>query len=417
MKTKAFHVAAWEFLEKVKSRTFLVSLVIMPIIIIFLGVVPTFLASSSDVNITVIGIIDVNGDFIIPLNLRLAEKYRLPDGQSNYVLRKIKWQGDFETTIKGANELLEKGEIEGYFYFPSNIIDSGKVEYRARNVGNIKIQERFSRAIEEIIIERRIIREGIDPAVIRKLTMDVNITPIKVSAEGEEKEAGFLEIFFSGYVVIMILVYLILTSGQMLVRSMVEEKSNRLVEVLLSSCSAQDLMIGKIVGLSGLGILQVTIWGLISLAVALKTGTGLNLFAFENIALSIVYFVLGYIFYAAVFVTAGSPVTTEHEAQHITSYLTLLLVFPLIISIMVIQAPDALFVKILSFVPFLTPTLMVLRLNVQMPASWEIIGTIALLFVSSSFMMCVAGRVFRIAILSYGKKPSLPELIKWIRET
>jgi len=414
MKSKAFQVAVWEFSEKVKSKAFIISLVIMPVIMILFGVLPGLLISRPDASATIIGIIDETDSIIGPLAKRLDEKFILPDGQPNYVVRNLSLQGAIEEKKMAANRMVTAGDITGYFYFPSVIFDSGKVEYRSENVSNIKIQERFSRTIEEVIIESRILKQGLDPLLIKKITADINVKSIKVSEKGDEKETGFLEIFFSGYIVIMMLLFLVMTSGQLLIRSVVVEKTNRVIEVLLSSCSARDLMVGKIFGLSGLGIVQMLIWGMIGFAVSLKTGT--NIFTSMNLMLSLVYFILGYIFYSAIFVAAGSPVTTEQEAQQITSYVSLLLVFPIIIAMPVMQNANSVWIKVLSFIPLLTPTLMVLRISVQMPALWEILSTIALLIISSIVMMWAAGKIFRVAVLSYGKRPTLPELFRWVRE-
>lgn len=414
MKSKALQVAVWEFGEKIKSKAFIISLVIMPIIMVLFGVLPGLLVSRPDSNATVVGIIDETDSIIGPLAKRLDEKYKLPDGQPNYVIRNLSLQGAIEKKKIEANRMVTAGDITGYFYFPSVIFDSGKVEYRSENVSNIKIQERFSRTIEEVIIESRILKQGLDPLLIKKITADINVKSIKVSEKGDEKETGFLETFFSGYVVIMMLLFLVLTSGQLLIRSVVEEKTNRVIEVLLSSCSARDLMVGKILGLSGLGIVQMLIWGMIGFAVSLKTGT--NIFNTMNLMLSLVYFILGYIFYSAIFVAAGSPVTTEQEAQQITTYVSLLLVFPMVIVMPVMQNANSVWIKVLSFIPLLTPALMVLRISVQMPAIWEILSTIVILIISSIIMMWAAGKIFRVAVLSYGKRPTLPELYRWVRE-
>ena len=414
MKSKAFQVAVWEFSEKVKSKAFIISLVVMPVIMVLFGVLPGLLVSRPDTTATVVGIIDETNSIVGPLAKRLDEKFKLPDGQPNYVIKNLSLQGAIEKKKMAANRMVTAGDITGYFYFPSAIFDSGKVEYRSENVSNIKIQERFSRTIEEVIVESRILKQGLDPAIIKKITADVNVRSIKVSEKGDEKETGFLETFFSGYIVIMMLLFLVMTSGQLLIRSVVEEKTNRVIEVLLSSCSARDLMVGKIFGLSGLGIVQMLIWGMIGFAVSLKTGA--NIFTTVNLMLSLVYFILGYIFYSAIFVAAGSPVTTEQEAQQITSYVSLLLVFPMIIAMPVMQNANSVWIKVLSFIPLLTPTLMVLRISVQMPAAWEILSTMAFLLLSSIVMMWAAGKIFRVAVLSYGKRPTLPELFRWVRE-
>lgn len=410
---KYLDVAKWEFLEKVKSKAFIISLVLMPVIMVGFGVLPGLLASKPDDKTIAVGVIDHTGTIVEPLATRLDEKYKLPNGLPNYALRPLTTDLSPEEQKVRANKLISAKEIEGYFYIPATVYDSGKVEYRAENVGNIRISERFSRTIEEVIVEHRLKSQGLDPALIRKLTASIDIKSIKVSEKGAEKESGFLETFFSAYIVIMMLMFLVLTSGQLLIRSVVEEKSNRVIEVLLSSCSARDLMVGKILGLSGLGILQILIWGAIGVGFSMKSGT--NIFVLENLLLSAVYLLLGYLLYSAIFVAAGSPVTTEQEAQQITSYVSLFLVFPIVLAIPAMQNPDSPLIKILSFIPPLTPAFMVLRIPIQMPATWEILTTIGLMIVSSIGMMWVAGKIFRTAILVYGKRPTIPELLRWIR--
>ncbi len=411
---KYFQVARWEFLEKVKSKAFIISLVLMPVIMLAFGILPGLLATRPDEKPITIGMIDQTNSIAGPLSARLEEKYKLPDKRPNYAIETIPHQGDLESTKSLANSMIANDRIEGYFTIPATVYDSGKVEYRAPNVGNIRLQERFSRTIEEVVVEKRLTLKGYDPKLVRNLMTDVDVRSIKVNEKGEEKESGFLETFFSAYIVIMMLMFLVLTMGQLLIRSVVEEKSNRVIEVLLSSCSARDLMVGKILGLSGLGIVQMLIWGVIGLAVSMKTGS--QIFTPEHILLSLVYFILGYLLYSAIFVAAGSPVTTEQEAQQITTYVSLALVFPIVLAMPVMQNPDSMLYKILSFIPILTPTFMVLRIPIQMPETWEILGTIGLLIVSVLIMMWAAGKIFRVAILVYGKRPTIPELIRWVRE-
>jgi len=288
------------------------------------------------------------------------------------------------------------------------------VEYLAENVGNIKLQERFSRAIEDVVMEKRFRDQNIDPSLMKKLVANIDVKSIKLSQKGEEKESGFVETFFSAYVVIMMMFFLVLTSGQLLIRSVVEEKSNRVIEVLLSSCSAQDLMTGKILGLSALAIFQLLIWGVMGLAVSLQF-RGVTIIAPENLLASVGYLVFGFLLYAGIFVAVGSPVTTEQEAQQLTGYVTIFLISPIVFVLPVMQNPDSVLVRVLSYFPLLTPTLMVLRIAVQMPPWWEILATLGVLAVSSLFMMWVAGKIFRTAILVYGKRPTIPELIRWVR--
>jgi ABC-2 type transport system permease protein len=414
MKSKAFQVAVWEFMEKVKSKAFIISLVLMPVIIAAMAILPAMLASKADDEPVRVGIIDDTQKLIQPLGEKLDHEFRLKNGQPNYILRNLSEGKSLEDARREANNLVTSENIEGYFLIPAIAYDSGKVEYRAKNVGNFKIQERFSRAIEQVIIENRLVSRGFDTELIRKLTAGINVKSIKISEKGEESESSFGETFAKSYIGLLMLIFMVLTSGQLLVRSMVEEKSNRVIEVLLSSCTPRDLMIGKILGLSGLGILQMLVYAMMGIALALKTN--MNLLQPEYFAFTLVYAILGYVFYAAIFVAAGSPATTEQEAQQITAYISMFMVAPFALMMLVLQNPNSLIVKVLSYIPVLTPSVMVLRISIQMPSMWEILATIVLMIVSTAVMMWVAGKIFRVAVLSYGKRPTLPELYRWVRE-
>ena len=410
---KFLTIAKWEFLEKIRSKAFIVSLVLFPVIMVTFGVLPSLLAIKSDDKTISIGILDESGKVMGPLGQKLDERYRLPDGEPNYAVRDL---GEFDGAqrVQGlANAMVSAGEIEGYFILPPSILDSGTVEYRSENVGNIRLIERFTRTLEEVITERRLLARGFAPDLIRQLNASVEIRSFKVSKSGAERESGFRETFFGAYIFIMMLMFTVLTSGQLLIRSMVEEKSNRVIEVLLSSCSPRELMTGKILGLSGLGLFQFMIWGVIAAAIALRFDA--SVVVTDNLGLLMVYFLLGYLLYAGVFVAAGAPVTTEQEAQQITSYVSLLLVFPTVLAIPAMQNPDSTLIHVLSFIPLMTPAFMLLRIPIQMPEAWEIWSTIGLLVVSIVIVMWVAGKIFRTAILAYGKRLTIPELARLLR--
>jgi ABC-2 type transport system permease protein len=185
------------------------------------------------------------------------------------------------------------------------------------------------------------------------------------------------------------------------------------VEILVSSCSPTELMAGKVLGLSGLGFTQMAFWALIGTAIAFQFGV--SILDPGHAALLVVYFVLGYLFYAAVFIGAGSPLNTEQEAQQITSYLVIVLMIPLVMALPAMKDPDALWIKVLTYIPFLTPTMMALRIPIQMPSLPEILASIVLMVVSIYFAMVAAGRIFRIGILLTGKSPKLAEILRWVR--
>ncbi len=202
-------------------------------------------------------------------------------------------------------------------------------------------------------------------------------------------------------------------SGQMLVRSLIEEKSNRLIEILISSCSAEELLTGKILGLSLLGFFQIFIWGVIGFSLAGSAVIPYS--AFDHAFILLLYFVMGFIFYSAIFVGVGSIVSTEQEAQQITSYLNLFIILPVVLAVPAIQNPNSLLVKILSYIPFTLPSIMLLRVNTISIPLWEIMFTVTIMLGSIYFVILFSSKVFKIGILSYGKRPSFKEVIEWLK--
>ncbi len=411
---KMLAVAKWEFIEKVRTKAFIIGLFMTPIIMSMFTVLPTLLADKGDEKTKKIGIIDETHSLTKLIDARLGEKHKLKDGSPNYMLLEIIDDNSETAHLKIlATAQIVTNEIEGYFILPKDVFEKGKIEYRAENVGNARDQNRFSKILEDIIIEQRLKANGYDAPTIKKLMTEIDIKTFKVSRKGEEKESGFLETFFTGYIFIMLLMFLVLTTGQMMIRSLIEEKGNRIVEVLVSSCSSQQLMSGKIIGLSTLGLSTVAFWALILMGV--NFATPVPFVAIDNLILLLIYFIFGYYMYVAIFIIAGSTVSTEQEAQQMTGYITIFLVMPIVFAVPLMLNPDSMLVKILSQVPLLTPTMMALRLSIQAPQWWEIALSLVTLSLTIYGMMWVAGKVFRIGILVTGKKPSFKEIYGWLK--
>jgi ABC-2 type transport system permease protein len=411
---KILAVAQWEFFEKVRTKAFIIGLFMTPLIMSVFTVLPTLLADKGDEKTKIFGVIDETHSLVQPVNDRLLEKYKLDSGKPNYQLKEItdeKSETEHLKVIGSAQ--LASGDIEGYFVIPADVLEKGKIEYRAENVGNARDQNRFSKVLEDIIIERRLRSGGYDAPTIKKLMTEVEIKTFKVSKQGDEKESGFMETFFTGYIFIMMLMFLVLSSGQMLIRSVIEEKANRIVEVLVSSCSSQELMSGKIIGLSLLGLTTVAFWALI--LVGVNIATPVPFVAMDNLLLMFIYFILGYFMYVGIFIIAGSTVSTEQEAQQMTGYITIFLVMPIAFAVPLMFNPDSMLVKVLTQIPLLTPTMMALRFSIQMPEWWEIALSLFTLSLTIYGLMWIAGKVFRIGILVTGKKPSFKEIYGWLK--
>ncbi len=413
--TKSIAVARWEYIERVRSKAFLISLFLTPLLMVGVSVVPAILAARMDSEPRIVGLIDASGEVLVPLTRKLEDRFRLPNGQPNYLLRPIAVPaGESMTDAEQTADSLSLAEVlEGYLVVGKEYLRDTTFDYRSPNVGNLRLTENLRSALRDVIVAKKLRMHGMDPELVGDLTKTPDLRTIKLSKTGKDQESGFGEVFFTGYIFMMMMFILIMTSGQILVRSMVEEKSNRVVEVLMSSCSARDLMAGKIIGLSGLGITQLGFWVIIGLSLSSKYA--IPMLPVPTLLLLLLYIILGYLLYAAIFVAGGAPVSTEQEAQQVTSYLVIILIIPIALAFSAAQNPNMMLIKVLSYIPLLTPSMMLLRIPNQMPSLPELAITLVLLVLSIIIMMRIAAKIFRTTILLTGKRPGLKELLVLLR--
>lgn len=412
---KMLNVARWEFVQKAKTKAYIISLVLTPAIMLVFAVLPTLLATKADSSTKQFLIYDETGALAAPLQKTLSERYKLSDGQPNYALVPIDAKAmSRDEAIQKYKQPLLNDEYTGMLIIPGDVLNSRKLEYRGANVGNEIEVRKIGNELERLIIERSLIEHGINQSAYSDASREISLSTIKVTKDNNNTESGFIEVFISAYGSSILLFMLIIVTGQLLVRSLFEEKNNRIIEILLSSCSPVELMIGKLVGLSGLGILQVVVWLSIGLGAGLQFGTIPDVFSLLPFLL--MYMLLGYLFYAAILIGVGSLATTEQEAQQVTAYMSIVIMLPVALIMPLMQNPTSTLVKTLSYVPFLTPTIMTMRIAVLKPSGWEIAASVVVMLVSIVAVMYVSARIFRVAILSYGKRPTLPEIIGFLRE-
>lgn len=411
---KILTIARWEYLEKVKTKTFIISLVITPLIIIMFSLLPTLLTQKEDQRTKVIGVVDTSGIYFHQLIDEL-EQYKLDDNQPNYILLNLATNKKTIKQIKTeADKNVIDNKIEGFLFILNSGTDSLEVEYRSEKLGSFKDVRRFEEKINKIRIQNELNARGIDPSLAAFVQSKVEIEQIKIEKSGEEGKQNFIVVFFSAFIFIMLLMMMVIYSGQLLVRSLIEEKSNRLIEILISSCTSEQLLAGKILGLSALGLTQIIIWSLIG--ITLVGGAVIPPAAFDNILIMLVYFITGFVFYTTIFVGIGSIVTTEQEAQQMTTYISLILILPVVVAMPAIQNPESMMVKVMSYIPLTIPSIMLLRFKIAPVPLIDIIITLSIMFVSTIVTLKIAAKIFRIGILSYGKKPTIKELIQWSKE-
>ncbi len=411
---KILEIAKWEFVEKVKTKTFIISLILTPAVLILFSLAPTLLSQQEVSQTKVIGVVDTSGLYAKDLREEL-NKYKLDDIQLCYLLINLTTKNTpLDELKKNADKDVIDEKVEGYLLIQNAGTDSVIVDYRSKSSGNLKDLKRFEIAFNDTRIKLKLNEEKADPELLSFISKSAEVNPIKIEQSGKESKSDFLITFFSSFIFIMLLMMMILYTGGMLIRSLVEEKSNRLIEILISSCTSNELLTGKILGLSALGLTQIVIWFLIGISLVSSTIVPVEIFA--HIPVILIYFILGFVFYTSMFVGIGSIVTSEQEAQQITTYLSFLLILPIIFVLPALENPHAGYIKILSYIPLTLPSFMMLRLNISPVPIGEILITIIIMLLSIYVVIIFSAKIFRIGILSYGKRPSLKGLIQWIKE-
>ncbi|MBN2281880.1 MAG: ABC transporter permease, partial [Candidatus Marinimicrobia bacterium] len=396
-------VAKWEFLTRVKSKLFLLSTILFPILIIGISVVPSLLMTKVDTENKLIGVLDSTGFLGGKIEVKLTEDYKLNNGEQKYQVMQFK---SHEAEL--AASLLDSSVIDGYLIIPANVVDSNKVTYFSKTLGDFKGVAEVRSTANTVISRERMILENIDPDVVDKLNRRIDFITLEPGKTAEQSDE--LLSYFVPFIFVMMLFFTIFMTSQILLRSVLQERSNKLVETLLSSVSASELMSGKILGLGLLGLLQLAVY--LVIGVGVSSYQGLDLISGVEVLFFIVYFIFGYLLYSAIFAAIGSIFDNEQEAQQATSVLSLITVVPIMLSSFVVANPNATMTVVLSYIPVMTPFFMILRIGVQMPSMVQIVTTTVVLVASVGVTMLIAGKIFRTAILLYGKRPTLPEIMR-----
>ena len=263
--------------------------------------------------------------------------------------------------------------------------------------------------------------EGIPPEDASRLTARVSMETFKVSEKGEQKDKGasFLLAFF----LILTLYMTILMYGAFILRSVMEEKTTRVVEVIVSSIKPFSLMLGKIVGIAAVGFTQYALWVLMASVaflgvlpgLALTGGLGLPRITPVQAVFFIVFFILGFFLYGTLYAAIGAMFNSEQEAQQMAALIVIPLLIPILTMWIIIRDPDSTTSVILSLIPFFTPLLMYLRMLVESPPLWQVGLSLVLTILTVLLFIFLAGRIYRVGMLMTGKKPSLKDIYRWLK--
>ncbi len=409
--TPVWLVARWEYVTRVRSKMFLLATLAMPLLIVGMIYLPTLLLEDEDPAGLVLAIVDGSGEWGAPVGRQLDMEYRTGAGEPSYPRQPLQASSHEEQSAEAA-ALLDAGLIGGILIIGPRFLETGRAEFVFAVQGQRAEQAQLRSVVQAQFTHARFEREGIgaEEMAILERRLDWSVS----TPEGEEVTGrDYVQAFMVPIVYAMILVFAIFMSSQMLMRGIITERSNRVVELLLCSISPGQLLQGKIIGLGLVGLTQLAVYLLVT-SVAGAT-QGMQLFTAPDAGYFLLYALLGYFFYAAVYVSLGSLFETEQEAQQVAGLLSLVPVAPLVFSAYVITHPDVFVVRAASFFPPLTPFLMMMRLAVVSVPWWEIAGTALTLALFTALMMRWSGAIFRTAVLMYGKRVTLREIARWAR--
>jgi ABC-2 type transport system permease protein len=325
------------------------------------------------------------------------------------------------------NQKIGAGELDGYLIIPPDILKGGKskVIYYGRNVSDMitrgQIEERINRAVSR----QRLIEAGVKRD-LDELSKPVDLESYSVNRKGEEGAKDIGAGFIVGFIVGFLIYLTVLMYGQVILGAVIEEKETRIAEILFSSVRSFTLMIGKLVGVSLVALTQLSIWlaafALLSLwglsALAARGAVDVNIPQLPAMFFLyfFLFFVLGYFIYATIYALVGSMVTTTQEGGQLALPVVFLLMTGLYLSFPVIRSPSSSFAMWVSLVPFFSPVTMVVRIVSETPPFWQIALSLLIGFVTVLFLLWLASRIYRVGMLMYGKKASIPEVMRWVRQ-
>jgi len=436
---KIWLVIQREYLSRVQKKSFIIMTILGPILMAALFIVPVYIATVSD-ETKVVGIVDESGFF--------ADAFENTD--------KLKFQ-EMQMDIDEAKSSYEKTGYNMVLYIPKPAYTyPSKIFIYSKSEPGMSVERKIRRSINNDLRTMRLKDAGVDDEVISAMKDGVDLTSIKLGENGsEEKRTGTLN-FILGTVLSLTIYFFIFFYGTQVMRGVIEEKTSRIIEVIISSLKPFQLMMGKIIGLSMVGLTQFLLWVIIttSIITGAKFAFSDNLAEIEKYQMQktgqvmdpsnqvevnaqydktaeildtvmsidfpviigsfLFYFLFGYLLYGALFAAIGAAVDNDADTQQFILPVTI----PLIISIMALQPitnnPDGPVAFWLSIIPLTSPISMMIRIPFGVPW-WQIALSMSLLVGGFIFFTWIAGKIYRVGILMYGKKISYKELWKWLR--
>jgi len=418
---KVFTIARREYLARVRNKWFVIMTLFLPVLMtspVLIG----GLITRADVDELRLLIVDVGTGQAGAIQEALED---IESFSLTVVGTRSLTASEFEGAQEGLRQSVLDEEIDGYLLIEPDEELGIRGRYLARETGNLVILGTLENRVRSVALESYLEGSGLDPERVNSLVRwDLETT--QISAEGDE-EGGFERAYFSTFMLAMVLYITVLMAGQQMGNSIIEEKSSRLIELVLGAVTATEFMSGKILGVLGAALTQLLAWIGLGLVIGLYAlpmlaiggeASDFDLLSFFDPGLIFYFailFLLGYVFYSVLFAVAASTCSTSEDFQQIQFPLNMPVILSLFFVFYVITNPGSTMARIVSFFPPATPLVMLARINVLRPPLWEIWLSILLLVLTTAAAVWLAAKLFRFTLLMTGKRPSIGTVIRLLR--
>jgi ABC-2 type transport system permease protein len=427
-----------EYIQRVRAKMFVLSTILLPAALSLFGIVPEIIFSIQTPPLRV-AVVDQTRKMYAELKRSLesdssdsntqSENASQPRGLPRRGLGTFKLE-EVNATSESLDDIrtdldqrMRARELDGYLILPPDFLSTGKAEFFNRNPGDIVSLGALQSTLNRATREQRLIDAKVDNKTRQELFRPVSLEGVRVSggSQARDPNASFALVFGVGFVMYLsILMY-----GQIILGAVIEEKETRIAEILFSSIKPFTLMMGKLVGVSFVALTQLAIWGLAFSVFALF---GVGVLASRGFSAHIpgvplshyfffaLFFLLGYFIYATLYALVGSMVTTAQEGGQLAIPIILILAVSFYLFLPVSRSPDSPLAFWVSIFPFTAPVAMVVRIVTQTPPFWQIALSLLIGFGTVLVIMYAASRIYRVGMLMYGKRASIPEAIRWARQ-
>lgn len=407
----ALVIARREFAERARSKWFLAITLLGPIGIAALVIVPALLIGNPAG--TRVEIVDGTGVLAEPLKAALTAAQWKPEIVAP------------DTPDAAEMAKIRDRKINGFLTVPRDALDGGKILYRGDNGSNQIVQATLGEMVRLVVQAERGNRAGVPGDKLAEIIKPARFEPQQTNGKTEATSGGLA--FLIGYAIAYVLFLVITVYAVAVMRSVVQEKTTRVMELMVATVKPRSLMAGKILGVGGAGLVQIAVWLVIAAltlayrdqllgAFGIAAGkVALPSLTFDVIAIALAYFLLGYFFYASMYAAVGAMVSTEQDTQQVQLPVTLLLIVGIVSVTSVSGDPRGATATIMTMIPFWSPLLMPMRYVLGGATPVDIVISLAILVVSTVLIARAAAKIYRIGVLMYGKRPTAQELLRWLR--